>query len=92
LSNINSPVIIQADPEESTLDIRKILGLILRYWYIIIFLPLLGLGLGLGYTRYLVPSYKITGTKINQVVVREILMQPIYSTAMSLMLLMKLKY
>ena len=62
MSNINTPVVIQTEQESSSLDIRRIIGLVLRYWYILVLLPLFGLAAGIIYTRYLIPVYRITGT------------------------------
>ena len=48
--------------EETPIDIRRIIGLVLRYWYLLVIFPLLSVGLAALYTRYLVSQYKITST------------------------------
>ncbi|MBL7818001.1 MAG: hypothetical protein JNL70_23530, partial [Saprospiraceae bacterium] len=58
----NTPFVIQTENDGSTIDIRRIIGLVLRYWYIALIFPILGFVIGFTYTRYLVPVYKSTGT------------------------------
>jgi tyrosine-protein kinase Etk/Wzc len=52
----------QVEEDEKPIDIRKILGLIQRYWYLLVFLPLFSVALAALYTRYLVNQYKISST------------------------------
>ena len=52
----------QSESVDSSFDLRKIINLFWRYWYIALLFPLLGLALGYTYTRYMVPIYKTTGT------------------------------
>ena len=52
----------QLQDEEKPIDIRRILGLVRRYWYLLVIFPLLSIGLAAVYTRYLVSQYKISST------------------------------
>ena len=57
-----SSTTFQQQEEEKPIDIRRIIGLVLRYWYLLVIFPLLSVGLAALYTRYLVSQYKITST------------------------------
>jgi tyrosine-protein kinase Etk/Wzc len=48
--------------EEKPIDIRRIIGLVRRYWYLLVIFPLLSVGLATLYTRYLVDQYKVVAT------------------------------
>ena len=48
--------------EEKPIDIRRILGLVRRYWFLLVIFPLLSVGLAALYTRYLVSQYKVSAT------------------------------
>jgi uncharacterized protein involved in exopolysaccharide biosynthesis len=36
---------LQIQDEEKTLDIRRIIGLVFRYWYLLVIFPLISVGL-----------------------------------------------
>ena len=62
---VNTPVSFNTNnlqEEEKPIDIRRIIGLVLRYWYLLVIIPLLSVGLAALYTRYLVSQYKISST------------------------------
>jgi tyrosine-protein kinase Etk/Wzc len=57
---LNSISNLQED--NKPMDIRRLFGLIRRYWYLLVILPFLFVSLAVLYTRYLVDQYKITST------------------------------
>ena len=57
-----SSIATSLQDEEKPIDIRRIIGLVRRYWYLLVFFPLLSVGLATLYTRYLVNEYKISST------------------------------
>ena len=62
---MNTPVSFNTNnlqEEEKPIDIRRIIGLLLRYWYWLVIFPLLSVGLAWTYTRYLVSQYKVSAT------------------------------
>ncbi len=48
--------------DEKTIDLRRIFGLIMRYWYLILAIPILAGILASFFTRYMIPQYKITSS------------------------------